>query len=56
MIYRPQTERVSHYFGAVLPDQFDVVLHMDRTRALHPLEQHAEVPVEEIPETYPSGV
>ena len=56
VIYRPETERVSHYFDAVLPDQFDAILHIDRTRALRPLEQHADAPVEEVPETFPSGV
>src|SRR5207244_2755759 len=27
VIYRPETERGSHYFHARLPDQFDAVLH-----------------------------
>ena len=36
VIYRPQTERLSHYFHARLADQFDAVLHFDRTTALHP--------------------
>jgi hypothetical protein len=30
VIYRPQTERRSHYFPARLSDQFDAVLHFDR--------------------------
>src|SRR5438045_4641276 len=38
VIYRPDTERVSHYFRARLPDQFDAVMHIDETRALEPLE------------------
>ena len=29
VIYRPQTERQSHYFGARLADQFDAVIHLD---------------------------
>jgi erythromycin esterase-like protein len=32
VIYRPETERVSHYFHARLPDQFDAILHFDETR------------------------
>ena len=38
VIYRPETERMSHYFQARLPDQFDAVLHFDETRAVEPLE------------------
>ncbi len=38
VIYRPGTERVSHYFNASLSLQFDVVIHLDRTRAVEPLE------------------
>ena len=36
VIYRPDTERVSHYFTANLPLQFDAVLHFDETRAVSP--------------------
>jgi hypothetical protein len=32
VIYRPQTERQSHYFRAELPAQFDYVAHIDRTQ------------------------
>jgi len=35
--YVKRTERWSHYFRAVLPRQFDALLHIDRTRALEPL-------------------
>jgi erythromycin esterase-like protein len=38
VIYRPETERASHYFGARLADQFDAVVHVDESRALEPLE------------------
>src|SRR6202163_4117550 len=31
VIYRPETERQSHYFRARLPAQFDAVLHCDET-------------------------
>ena len=56
MIYRPETERASHYFQASLPAQFDAVLHCDRTRAVEPLERTAAWEVGEVPETFPSGV
>jgi len=54
VIYRPDTERQSHYFLASLPHQFDVVLHFDRSRAVEPLERWEIVHTEEAPETYPS--
>ena len=38
VIYRPETERASHYFPANLPAQFDAILHFDRTRAVEPLD------------------
>ena len=56
VIYRPETERHSHYFGAVLPRQFDVVLHYDHTRAVEPLERTALWEHGEVPETYPSAL
>jgi erythromycin esterase-like protein len=56
VIYRPETERMSHYFQAVLPDQFDAVLHFDETRAVEPLERTAEWEKGEVPETYPFAV
>lgn len=37
VVYRPETERASHYFAAELPAQFDAVIHLDETRALEPL-------------------
>ncbi len=56
VIYRPETERASHYFHASLPAQFDTVLHFDRTRAVEPLERTAAWHDAEVPETFPSGV
>ena len=56
VIYLPETERESHYFYATLPEQFDAVLHIDRTRAVEPLEATAEWERAEVPETFPSGV
>jgi erythromycin esterase-like protein len=56
VIYRPQTERFSHYFGASLAQQFDAVLHYDVTRAIEPLERTAAWEAGEVPETYPFAV
>lgn len=56
VIYQPQTERQSHYFHAVLPAQFDAVLHYDTTRAVEPLERTGAWDRGEIPETYPSAL
>lgn len=55
VIYRPETERQSHYFFARLPVQFDALLHFDQTRAVEPLERDAAASDAEVPETYPSG-
>jgi erythromycin esterase-like protein/predicted phosphoribosyltransferase len=56
VIYHPETERISHYFRARLPDQFDAVLHFDETRAVEPLERTAEWELGEVPETFPFAV
>jgi protein-L-isoaspartate(D-aspartate) O-methyltransferase len=37
VIYRPETELQSHYFRAVLPDQFDEYIWFDHSAAVHPL-------------------
>jgi erythromycin esterase-like protein len=56
VIYRPQTERLSHYFHAVLPRQFDAVLHYDTTRAVEPMERTGAWNIGELAETYPSAL
>ena len=56
VVYRPETERVSHYFNARLSDQFDAILHFDETTAVEPLEVTAEWQAGEVPETFPFGV
>jgi erythromycin esterase-like protein len=56
VIYRPDTERASHYFHARLVDQFDAVLHFDETQAVEPLERSAEWEAGEVPETFPFAV
>lgn len=56
VIYRPETERQSHYFYASVSDQFDSVIHIDHTRAVEPLERTPEWDVGEVAETFPSGI
>lgn len=57
VIYRPETERQSHYFHTHLAGQFDAVIHIDETNALEPLDK-GEVwgTGDEAPETFPSGI
>jgi erythromycin esterase-like protein len=56
VIYRPETERLSHYFHARLPEQFDAIIHIDETHAVEPLEQSSVWDAGELPETYPFKV
>jgi erythromycin esterase-like protein len=56
VIYRPETERVSHYFEASLSEQFDGVIHFDRTRALEPLDRVPSWQHDDAPETFPEGL
>jgi erythromycin esterase-like protein len=56
VIYRPSTERESHYFQASLSEQFDMVLHYDATRSVEPLEHKPQRAPDEAPETYPVGL
>lgn len=54
VIYRPETERWSHYSDASLPRQFDAYTWFDETEAVTPLgPEHARAGV---PDTYPFGV
>jgi erythromycin esterase-like protein len=57
VIYRPETERWSHYSQAILPRQFDGYVWFDETEAVTPLP--AELRPGEAPsveETYPFGL
>ena len=53
VIYRPDTERQSHYFDAVLPRQFDEYIWLDETRAVTPLPGKVR---EGLADTYPFGL
>ena len=56
VIYRPQTERQSHWFATDITGQFDALVHIDVTRAVEPLERGRGWDLDEPPETYPSAL
>ncbi|HSI51802.1 MAG TPA: erythromycin esterase family protein [Ideonella sp.] len=72
VIYRPETERQSHYFFTRTAEQFDALLHLDSTSALSPLSPESawragggSQPMSQealldmpgdLPEAYPSGL
>lgn len=60
VIYRPGTERQSHYFGARLAQQFDAVIHVDQSSGVVPLERGSgwaeRYDRHDLPETYPFGL
>jgi erythromycin esterase-like protein len=59
VIYRPDTERWSHYSEAILPRQFDAWVWFDETHAVTPLpgeQRPGEAAVAREEETYPFGV
>lgn len=53
VIYRPESERLSHYFNARLGKQFDEYIWFDETHAVQPLETKL---LTGMPETYPFGL
>ena len=53
VIYRPETELSSHYFEAVMADQFDAWVWFEQTTAVTPL-GHGKP--QGAPETYPFGL
>lgn len=56
VIYRPESERWSHYLHAAICDQFDALIYLDVTTALEPLEVTPLWRAGEVPETFPSGI
>lgn len=57
VLYLPQSERVSHYFEAALPAQFDALFHLDETAAVEPLAAPRHWPRRaDGPETFPSAL
>ena len=53
VIYRPETERWSHYSECVLPEQFDAYVWFDETTAVIPLPTRMS---KGLAETYPFGL
>ena len=53
VIYRPESERASHYFKARLGRQFDEYIWFDETRAVTPLTTKT---LQGLPDTYPFGL
>jgi protein-L-isoaspartate(D-aspartate) O-methyltransferase len=53
VIYRPETELLSHYFEAQLPRQFHAWLWFEKTSAVTPL---GAAELSSVPETYPFGL
>jgi erythromycin esterase-like protein len=53
VVYRPDTELLSHYFEAILPDQFDAYVWFETSHAVTPLSQGKP---EGVAETYPFGL
>ena len=53
VIYRPETELASHFFQAVLPEQFDEYVWFDETKAITPFDTKT---LEGLPDTYPFGL
>jgi erythromycin esterase-like protein len=59
VVYRPETERWSHYYEASLPRQFDAYIWFDTTRAVAPLDSARELVgngIEPLPEMFPTGL
>jgi erythromycin esterase-like protein len=55
VIYRPETERRSHYFEAVLPEQFDAFVWFAKTQAVTPL-PGPDADRGDVAETFPFGL
>ena len=53
VVYRPKSEFLSHYFEAVLAEQFDAYVWFEETSAVTPL---AGGRPKGAPETYPFGL
>ncbi len=56
VLYLARSERQSHYFNAQMAQQFDAIIHIDRTEALVPLDATSGWHSGEPPETYPEGI
>lgn len=55
VIYRPETERWSHYVHTRPAEMYDALLHFDGTSAVVPLDATAGDEAEEVADTFPFG-
>ena len=56
VVYRPQTERQSHFLYVNPAERFDAIIHIDRTSAVTPLDRPHEWVFNEPPEAYPTAL
>ncbi|MGW5383143.1 erythromycin esterase family protein [Nocardia sp. NPDC003963] len=56
VVYSPGTERQSHYYHARAAQQYDALIHIDRTTALQPLQSEGDPGSGTVPESYPTGL
>ncbi|MNR67748.1 Erythromycin esterase [compost metagenome] len=56
MIYRPESERFSHYFESMLTEQFDAMIWIEQTTPVTALPLPKNQQLEPEDETYPFGV
>ena len=54
VVYDPRYEQYGNYVPSILPLRYNAFIHLDRTRALHPLHMLADT--RSMPETFPSGM
>jgi erythromycin esterase-like protein len=54
VVYRPAYEHYGNYVPSILPRRYDAFIHIDKTKALHPL--HLTPYTEQMPDTYPFGM
>lgn len=55
VIYRPETERQSHYFHVNLGEQFDAIMHLDDTGPVEPI-GYIKTEGRDMAETFPTGI
>lgn len=57
VVYRPRSERASHYFEASVASQFDALFHVDESSAVEPFDLPGHWHVHaRVPETWPYGL
>lgn len=56
VIYRADTERMSHYMDVCLPEQFDALIWFDESKAVQPLEKKQPHTSKYFEESYPFGL